>query len=239
MYKAIAKKKDKAFTLIELLVVISIIAVLMSILIPSLSMARAQAQKVVCTSNLRNMGLATSLYLEDYDGRYPAPQGVWSYGWYQSLAPYASTEKDNLERGADKTYNIFACPSSKSKLRQPFRDYAAAWWTGQTTQRYGIIGYRAPYGSTGKKNFYSRRQMHIKRDNARVVWLSEYPNDQGGTGDTFVYTDQNKGYRDGSEQFLSQFGGRHKGDNALMVDTHVEFRDESDTKFERDDFSVF
>ena len=59
-----------AFTLVELLVVISIIALLLSILMPSLQRARAQAKKVVCQSNLRQLNLGLTLYNEDY-GRLP------------------------------------------------------------------------------------------------------------------------------------------------------------------------
>lgn len=54
------------FTLIELLVVVAIIAVLVSILLPSLSMARAQAKAVKCGANIRNVGTAMTFYTSDY-----------------------------------------------------------------------------------------------------------------------------------------------------------------------------
>ena len=57
--------RKKAFTLIELLVVISIIALLIAILMPALNTAREQAKRVVCTVNLRSIGLALRLYEED------------------------------------------------------------------------------------------------------------------------------------------------------------------------------
>ena len=91
-------RKFMGFTLVELLVVISIIALLLAILLPSLSRAREIAKRVVCASNLRQLGFGFILYTEDY-GHYPASQGVGdvfvpAYGdcpqhWYESIIRYA------------------------------------------------------------------------------------------------------------------------------------------------------
>jgi len=61
--------KGKGFTLIELLVVIAVIALLIAILIPVLNLAREQAQRAVCLSNLRQLTLAWVLYADDHDGK--------------------------------------------------------------------------------------------------------------------------------------------------------------------------
>jgi prepilin-type N-terminal cleavage/methylation domain-containing protein len=66
----------KAFTLIELLVVITVIALLLGILLPSLRKARRQGQLVVCASNLHNVGLAIHTYVIDFDDTIPfGPEG--------------------------------------------------------------------------------------------------------------------------------------------------------------------
>lgn len=61
----------RAFTLVELLVVIGIIALLISILLPSLSRARQAAVRIQCMSNMRQVGLAVQFYANDNRGFYP------------------------------------------------------------------------------------------------------------------------------------------------------------------------
>ncbi len=63
---------SKAFTLIELLVVISIIALLISILLPALSKAKSTAQTIQCKSQLRQIGVAIHAYSADYENRLPS-----------------------------------------------------------------------------------------------------------------------------------------------------------------------
>lgn len=63
--------RSKGFTLIELLVVISVVAVLMAILLPALGGARQQGKAVMCLSNLRQLAVASQVYINNNDGYYP------------------------------------------------------------------------------------------------------------------------------------------------------------------------
>src|SRR5205809_4683999 len=79
--------KRRAFTLIELLVVISIIALLISILLPSLSGARRTGQRVACLADLRTIGQGVSIYGQDNEDWFPGTPG--GSGAYLFGAPFA------------------------------------------------------------------------------------------------------------------------------------------------------
>ena len=115
------KTSKKAFTLVELLVVISIIALLLAILMPSLQKAREQAKYVICQSNLRQIGLAYTIYLMSNDNKFPV---IHSYGkwWTPQCAPgYPYTQppylvdNTNLDGGVIGKYvnspKVWWCPS--------------------------------------------------------------------------------------------------------------------------------
>ena len=70
--------KRRGFTLVELLVVIAIIAILMSILMPALNIAKEQARMITCRNKLRQYGIIERMYLDDNNGRFPNPW-YWLY----------------------------------------------------------------------------------------------------------------------------------------------------------------
>jgi prepilin-type N-terminal cleavage/methylation domain-containing protein/prepilin-type processing-associated H-X9-DG protein len=103
----------KAFTLIELLVVVAIIAVLVAMLLPALSVARRSAQGVACSSNLHQIGTAFSYYADEFNGFFPIPVQVDQRGrfpWDTKLEGYLKTPLQFPPSEAEKKC-VFVCPS--------------------------------------------------------------------------------------------------------------------------------
>jgi prepilin-type N-terminal cleavage/methylation domain-containing protein/prepilin-type processing-associated H-X9-DG protein len=106
--------KRRAFTLIELLVVISIIAILMAILMPALQKVKKQAREMACRSNLRQYGIAGTMYLNENDLKFPNPQ-TWLYSnAAQLLVPCdwhdASKKADGPLWYYMKSMKVHVCP---------------------------------------------------------------------------------------------------------------------------------
>jgi len=164
----IEKSRAKGFTLIELLVVIAIISILAAILFPVFARARENARRASCMSNLKQMGIATMMYTQDYDERYPQslfasaqipPDGIsWNDGywyWPQMLYPY------------HKSTRVFYCPSSnESDLTYPsIRNYGA-----NTT----VISYPISATPTSLSSIQTPASTYMIMDSGAIRINAEY-----------------------------------------------------------------
>ena len=128
------KIRRTGFTLIELLVVIAIIALLMGILMPALSRVREAAKRTVCSSQVKQVGVATTAYASDNDGHMPVYNSnntksnpyllIHSYALYRSESPYVDATGKLLAMKLALLYEgkyiadpkVFYCPSNMNPL---------------------------------------------------------------------------------------------------------------------------
>jgi prepilin-type N-terminal cleavage/methylation domain-containing protein len=95
------KSYRRAFSLIELLVVIAVIAILAALLLPTLAKAKQRALRVQCVSNLKQFGMALTIYANDYNGKLPVTTNFWGI-YYEAYLLWSDMGAALLDSGLTK-----------------------------------------------------------------------------------------------------------------------------------------
>lgn len=139
--EAMTTRPNRAFTLIELLVVIAIIAILAAILFPVFAQAKAAAKKTTCASNMKQLGIAWTMYATDFDD---VIVPAWFGGATNTTDGFSGPWAVQFNRGYIKSPKFLVCPAFKNGTG------TADIYTGLNYYRDSTYGYNALYLTPAK-----------------------------------------------------------------------------------------
>lgn len=178
---------NRAFTLLELLVAIAVIAILAALLFPTLSAAKARAQRTVCVNNLKKINLGIQLYLEDQNNGSPGntnaanlPFVSWT-GYRQLIGNYVG-----LKGALSPQDRLFACPADTFfyDMSRNGRGYVPRPMHEQADHAFTSYAYNAGQFSTPPRtnapattNLYgiAGQRLETVPHPSRTVLLAEVP----------------------------------------------------------------
>ncbi len=212
MSAQIQRQARHGFTLVELLVVVAIISVLMALLVPALSAAKDMANRSTCANNLKQIGLASMMYGDDY-------KGIVLPGCLQPTSMvFKETPRLLYENGYLKDYGVFRCPTCTFG---PSTYYA---YTNLSEYRYG--GYGANLKHIHLDCNWGTQPLMISRLKrpASLISFAESAGGRSDSGYLWVFC-PDCGPVPSSWCYVTYpqaLSERHQGNNnTLYVDSHV------------------
>ena len=214
------RREAVGFTLIELLVVIAIISLLVSILIPSLKRAKELTRRVVCASDLHQMGVALMTYAADHRGDLPEGGRTGAGPYFSDF--YGTGWKTSLYPKYIQTPELCYCPSDPDiQADTPVGSDPWDFWN-YLSEDYCIIGYT-----------YTPNQQTVSED----LQGNKFPKNAEEANSTSVIMadcshhldDRGAGYWPLEYQW-NHLMGDPQGGNLMGGDGHAEWRNESQQK---------
>lgn len=166
--------RKRGFTLIELLVVIAVIGLLIGILVPALSKARASSRRAVCASNLKQVGVLMQLYLGEHKDRLPYAS------FMPSMGPFPLMDREKpiyitkvLKQSSDDRAEVYQCPNDEPNESRPEPNTGKSYFESETSSyeyRVGFPGFM--FGGKTTKEIANR--MEERREDAiaeNSIWI--------------------------------------------------------------------